>query len=416
MEGGALAYAVHASSSSLSSAGAGAGAAAAGAAASAARAGRRPPLAPRRSGAARRAGALSAPLRAHGSAWRVASMVVGAVGAGDGAGGAGRGAGAGVVVARGAGKGARAGGGGGLYVECGPPKRFKPPQTRFRPLTSFTPGQIGSPARAAPRPAAMAGLDEQIASAKALVEDQPKQAVVALRKLVFDVPGTDVDTTRVKEAAIGALADAYVKLGDARSLADLLSQLREFFGAIPKAKTAKIVRGIIDQIAKIPDSTQLQVGGAGAGRRRRQRRGGACGRGASARARRAAPRPPLRRAHRAAVGQRLQRVQSQRGSGRCGGGAAPLGRPPPLHCGNGWVGVGWAGPHRGRSSDAAPAPTPAPRVPRPRPTAQVEVCKEQAEWARAEKRTFLRQRIELRLAALYLQLQDYPTALSILGT
>ena len=47
---------------------------------------------------------------------------------------------------------------------------------------------------------------------------------------------------------------------------------------------------------------------------------------------------------------------------------------------------------------------------------QVTVCKEQAEWARTEKRTFLRQRIELRLAALYLQMQDYPTALSLLGT
>lgn len=50
------------------------------------------------------------------------------------------------------------------------------------------------------------------------------------------------------------------------------------------------------------------------------------------------------------------------------------------------------------------------------PRLQVTVCKEQAEWARAEKRTFLRQRIELRLAALYLQMQDYPTALSLLGT
>lgn len=47
---------------------------------------------------------------------------------------------------------------------------------------------------------------------------------------------------------------------------------------------------------------------------------------------------------------------------------------------------------------------------------QVVVCKEQVEWARTEKRTFLRQRIELRLAALYLELQDYPTALGILGT
>ncbi len=34
---------------------------------------------------------------------------------------------------------------------------------------------------------------------------------------------------------------------------------------------------------------------------------------------------------------------------------------------------------------------------------QVEVCKSQVEWARTEKRTFLRQRIELRLASLYLQ-------------
>ncbi|KIY94924.1 26S proteasome non-ATPase regulatory subunit 11 [Monoraphidium neglectum] len=148
------------------------------------------------------------------------------------------------------------------------------------------------------------GLDEQISTAKGLIDSDPKQAEQELRKLVFDVPGTDVETTRVKEQAIGALAEAYVKLQDAQSLADLLSQLREFFGAIPKAKTAKIVRGIIDQIAKIPNSTQLQV----------------------------------------------------------------------------------------------------------------VVCKEQVEWARTEKRTFLRQRIELRLAALYLELQDYPTALGILGT
>lgn len=44
------------------------------------------------------------------------------------------------------------------------------------------------------------------------------------------------------------------------------------------------------------------------------------------------------------------------------------------------------------------------------------MCKEQAEWARAEKRTFLRQRIELRLAALHLELKEYPAALAILAT
>jgi 26S proteasome regulatory subunit N6 len=103
------------------------------------------------------------------------------------------------------------------------------------------------------------GLEEDYDKAKGLVDSDPKAAAGALRKLVFDVPGTDVETTRVKEQAIGTLAEVYVKLGDAKSLADLLSQLREFFGAIPKAKTAKIVRGIIDQIAKIPGSTQLQA-------------------------------------------------------------------------------------------------------------------------------------------------------------
>lgn len=106
------------------------------------------------------------------------------------------------------------------------------------------------------------GLDEQINEAKALIDSDPKRAEQELRKLVFDVPGTDAETTRAKEQAIGALSDAYVKLEDAKSLADLLSQLREFFIVIPKAKTAKIVRGIIDQIAKIPNSTQLQVHGA----------------------------------------------------------------------------------------------------------------------------------------------------------
>lgn len=103
------------------------------------------------------------------------------------------------------------------------------------------------------------GLEEQANQAKEIVDSDPKGAEQQLRKIVFDVPGTDVETVRVKEQAIGSLSDVYVKLQDAKSLADLLSQLREFFGAIPKAKTAKIVRGIIDQIAKIPDSTQLQV-------------------------------------------------------------------------------------------------------------------------------------------------------------
>jgi predicted negative regulator of RcsB-dependent stress response len=50
------------------------------------------------------------------------------------------------------------------------------------------------------------------------------------------------------------------------------------------------------------------------------------------------------------------------------------------------------------------------------PRQQVAVCKEQVEWAIAEKRTFLRQRIQLRLASLYLDTAEYQDALKIVGT
>ena len=46
---------------------------------------------------------------------------------------------------------------------------------------------------------------------------------------------------------------------------------------------------------------------------------------------------------------------------------------------------------------------------------QEEVCKEQVEWAKTEKRTFLRQRIELRLASLALDTKNFADSLSIIG-
>ncbi len=45
----------------------------------------------------------------------------------------------------------------------------------------------------------------------------------------------------------------------------------------------------------------------------------------------------------------------------------------------------------------------------------MELCKEQVEWTRAEKRTFLRHRVELRLASLYLETQDYTAAIPLIS-
>jgi 26S proteasome regulatory subunit N6 len=151
----------------------------------------------------------------------------------------------------------------------------------------------------------MAELDKALASAKELAASKDLPAAIAqLRDILMGNELTDAETIKVKEQAVQALTDAYVAARDAEALAGLLSELRQFFSAIPKAKTAKLVRCIIDQIAKVPNSTDLQV----------------------------------------------------------------------------------------------------------------KVCKEQVEWAKAEKRTFLRQRIELRLASLYLELKDYTPALALIGT
>lgn len=86
-----------------------------------------------------------------------------------------------------------------------------------------------------------------------------KATAAALHSTVFGSEAADAEAIKAKEEAIGQLSDTYVKLGDAAALTQLLAQLRPFFAVIPKAKTAKIVRNIIDQIAKIPNSTDIQV-------------------------------------------------------------------------------------------------------------------------------------------------------------
>ena len=47
--------------------------------------------------------------------------------------------------------------------------------------------------------------------------------------------------------------------------------------------------------------------------------------------------------------------------------------------------------------------------------AQLALCKEQVEWTKQEKRTFLRHRVELRLAAIYLSIKDYSSALPLIS-
>ena len=141
------------------------------------------------------------------------------------------------------------------------------------------------------------------ASAAELEASDPARAVQLYRSVIFGAGGTDAESVKVKESAVDRLAKLLARAGDAQSLRSVLTELRPLFKVVPKAKTAKIVRGIIDVLATVPGCDALQV----------------------------------------------------------------------------------------------------------------EVCEEQVAWAREEKRTFLRHRVELRLAALFLETRRYPEALKLIG-
>lgn len=109
---------------------------------------------------------------------------------------------------------------------------------------------------------------------------------------------------KIREAAVQKLASKLVEAKNAVGIKDLLAELRPSFKNIPKAKTAKIVRQLLDSLSQIPDTTELQI----------------------------------------------------------------------------------------------------------------SICKEQSEWAKGERRTFLRQRIDTRLVQLYLLSKEYTLALNLISS
>lgn len=86
----------------------------------------------------------------------------------------------------------------------------------------------------------------------------PSEAISILYQ-ILENPSSSSEALRIKEQAITNLSYLLRQEGRAAELQDLLTKLRPFFSLIPKAKTAKIVRGIVDAVAKIPGTSDLQI-------------------------------------------------------------------------------------------------------------------------------------------------------------
>ncbi|KAL0656279.1 hypothetical protein Bca4012_076863 [Brassica carinata] len=83
------------------------------------------------------------------------------------------------------------------------------------------------------------------------LEANSSEAIQILDQVLED-PSSSPEDLRIKEQAITNLCERLTKEKRGEDLRTLLTKLRTFFSLIPKAKTAKIVRGIIDAMAKIP--------------------------------------------------------------------------------------------------------------------------------------------------------------------
>jgi 26S proteasome regulatory subunit N6 len=111
-----------------------------------------------------------------------------------------------------------------------------------------------APSAPAPAPATAASVLHEALESAATPD--------ALRALIItEVPAHQAcdEDLRVKELAVTRLCALYVAAADMASLRALLAFLRPFFALIPKARTAKIVRSVIEALGRVPGSTEVLV-------------------------------------------------------------------------------------------------------------------------------------------------------------
>ena len=102
----------------------------------------------------------------------------------------------------------------------------------------------------------MSTLAEALAASKELKTETEEMA--ALEKIIAD-PASDAESVAAKETAVVRLGELCASNKLADKLVAMVVALRPFFAQVAKAKTAKIVRTLIDQLAKIPDTRDLQM-------------------------------------------------------------------------------------------------------------------------------------------------------------
>eukprot|EP00605_Chrysophyceae_sp_TOSAG23-4_P002527 GSChrysophyteH1.ASY1.ANO1.2792.1 assembled CDS len=99
-------------------------------------------------------------------------------------------------------------------------------------------------------------LDELVLAFEALDESTSDLTSYAS---IMSNERTDDAAIKIKERCIYRIAKIHTEKKNLEEVGALMKNQSDFFGMIPKAKTAKIVRNILDLVARIPDSIDIQM-------------------------------------------------------------------------------------------------------------------------------------------------------------
>mmetsp|Transcript_97661 Transcript_97661/g.237487 ORF Transcript_97661/g.237487 Transcript_97661/m.237487 type:complete len:448 (+) Transcript_97661:40-1383(+) len=103
-------------------------------------------------------------------------------------------------------------------------------------------------------------FDELLEKARDMEPTNPEGAIQAYKDVIHNKGELEDASARGRERAIYALGEFLVAQKRPGDISALSKELRPLFVELPKAKTAKIVRTLIDLLARTPNSRALQIG------------------------------------------------------------------------------------------------------------------------------------------------------------
>jgi 26S proteasome regulatory subunit N6 len=100
---------------------------------------------------------------------------------------------------------------------------------------------------------------DRLDEADAIADAKPQEAIDTYNSILNGPVDEWGRLRRAQELAIFRLSTRYAKLQQGDKLVQLLNELRPRFSQIPKAKTAKIVRTVIDRLGEVANTADQQI-------------------------------------------------------------------------------------------------------------------------------------------------------------